>query len=243
VTSRPARPAASRGSAVASDPSVIELLRRQVLFADMDDTHIEQVLWGSRVETLAAGERLYERGHPARHFFIVVDGRLNLSLCSRTGEVKVLEILRRGQVCGELPMFTEGGRYPVTAIAATAVRVARVANRDYLGVLRECPDTCLRMIEHLAERLGRHIHQIEFMTLENATHRLARVLESRLGDAAVDIELAESRQELASFLSMKPETLSRALRALADSGVIAVRGRTVRVLDRASLQRHADAAE
>jgi CRP-like cAMP-binding protein len=226
-----------------SDPSVIELLRRQMLFAGMADTHIEQVLWGVRVETFAAGERLYERGKLARHFFVVVEGRVNLALCSRTGEVKVLEILRHGQVCGELPMFTEGARYPVTAIAATTVRVARVANRDYLAALRESPDTCLRMIEHLAQRLGRHIHQIEFMTLENATHRLARVLERRLLDEAVEIELAESRQELASFLSMTPETLSRALRAMADAGVIAVRGRTVRVLDRASLQRHADAAD
>jgi CRP/FNR family transcriptional regulator, dissimilatory nitrate respiration regulator len=136
-------------------------------------------------------------------------------------------------------MFSEGDRYPVTAVAATTVRVARVANRDYMAALRQCPDTCLRLIEHLAQRLGRHIHQIEYTTLESATHRLARVLQSRLG-GGTEVALVESRQELASFLSMKPETLSRALRVLSDDGVIAVCGRTVRVLDPECLSQHAD---
>ena len=232
----------SRTPGAAADPAVLALLRRQALFSGMSDVQVEQVLRGSRIETLAAGERLYERGQPATHFFIVVAGRLNLALCSRTGDVKVLEILQPGQVCGEAAMFADGGGYPVSAYAASDVRVARVANRDYLAVLRECPETCLRMIRHLTQRLDRHIHQIEYTTLESATHRLARVLQSRLPeglDAHPGIELAETRQELASFLSMKPETLSRALRALSDAGVIAVRGRTVLVLEREALRRRA----
>jgi CRP-like cAMP-binding protein len=235
----------SRAQGVPIDADVLAMLHRQPLFADMDHAHVEQLLWSSRVETLGPGERIYERGQQARHFFVVVEGRVNLTLCARTGDVKVLEILRPGQVFGEAAMFMEGGHYPVTAMAASAVRIARIANRDYLATLRECPDTCLRLIRHLTQRLDRHIHQIEYMTLESATHRLARVLESRLpagGTAPAEIELAESRQELASFLTMKPETLSRALRSLSASGVIEVRGRMLRVLDRAALHRHAAAA-
>lgn len=234
----------ARTHGVPIDADVFAMLRRQPLFADMDDAHVEQLLWSSRVETLGAGERIYERGQQARHLFVVVEGRVNLALCAKTGDVKVLEILRPGQVLGEAAMFMHGGRYPVTAVAATTVRVARIANRDYLAALRECPDTCLRLIGHLTQRLDRHIHQIEYMTLESATHRLARVLESRLPEdetARAEIELAESRQELASFLTMKPETLSRALRSLSASGVIEVRGRMLRVLDRAALHRHAEA--
>jgi CRP-like cAMP-binding protein len=235
----------ARTHGVPVDGAVLAMLRRQTLFLDMEAAHVERLLWSSRVATFGPGERIYERGQPARHFFVVVEGRVNLTLCSKTGDVKVLEILRPGQVLGEAAMFMQGGHYPVTAVAATAVRVARIANRDYLAVLRECPETCLRLIGHLTQRLDRHIHQIEYMTLESATHRLARVLQSRLPVDAPDpaeIELAESRQELASFLTMKPETLSRALRSLSASGVIEVRGRMLRVLDRAALQRHAEAA-
>ncbi len=82
------------------------------------------------------------------------------------------------------------------------------------------------------------IREIEYLTLESATHRLVRMIESRLPHDApgpTEITLQESRQELASRLSMKPETLSRILRALSDGGAIVVDGRSLKVPDRRRL--------
>jgi CRP-like cAMP-binding protein len=62
-----------------------------------------------------------------------------------------------------------------------------------------------------------------------------RLIESRLppaGQGPCEITLTESRQELASRLSMKPETLSRILRQLSDSGAIVIQGRLLQVPDR-----------
>ena len=82
--------------------------------------------------------------------------------------------------------------------------------------------------------------------LESATSRLVRFLEDRMpadGTDAATIHLEESRQELASYLAVKPETLSRALRTLADGGAIAVRGKTIDVVSRARLRLYLDDAE
>ena len=49
-------------------------------------------------------------------------------------------------------------------------------------------------------------------------------------------------QELASRLSMKPETLSRILRHLADAGAIVVHGRLLQVPDRKRLLAMLDSA-
>jgi CRP-like cAMP-binding protein len=54
-------------------------------------------------------------------------------------------------------------------------------------------------------------------------------------DGPAEIQLQESRQEIASRLSMKPETLSRILRTLSDSGAISVQGRVLRVPSRRQL--------
>jgi CRP-like cAMP-binding protein len=64
------------------------------------------------------------------------------------------------------------------------------------------------------------------------------MIESRLPagtDGPTEIQLQESRQEIASRLSMKPETLSRILRTLSDSGTISVNGRTLQVPSRHKL--------
>jgi CRP-like cAMP-binding protein len=94
------------------------------------------------------------------------------------------------------------------------------------------------MLGHLSQRLHMRIREIEYLTLESATHRLVRMIEGRLpvdADGPVELTLPESRQELASRLSMKPETLSRILRHLSDAGVIVVHGRQLQVPDRKGL--------
>ena len=135
-------------------------------------------------------------------------------------------------------MFMAGPVYPVSAMAASRARIARFSSIDYVAMLRESPETCLRMLGHLSQRLHMRIREIEYLTLESATHRLVRMIESRLPadtDGPAEIQLQESRQEIASRLSMKPETLSRILRTLSDSGTISVHGRALQVPSRRKL--------
>ena len=95
----------------------------------------------------------------------------------------------------------------------------------------------------MSSRLHVRIREIEGITLESATSRVARLLDSRMpADAAhtARIKLSETRQELASYLAMKPETLSRALRVLADNGAVVVQGRTIDIVSRVRLRAHLD---
>jgi CRP-like cAMP-binding protein len=220
------------------DPQQLEGLRAHHLFAGLSPPQLQRVLATSQVDEYEPGQLLFDRGQPAQHFFIVLAGQVNLVLYSKAGEEKIVDILGPGQSFAEAVMFMEGSVYPVTATAAARSQVARFSNRDYVLNLRESPDTCLRMLGHLSQRLHMRLREIEYLTLESATYRLVRLIESRLPPdqgGPTEITLAESRQELASRLSMKPETLSRILRQLSNAGVIVVQGRSLQVPDRAKL--------
>jgi CRP-like cAMP-binding protein len=213
-------------------------IRAHHLFAGLSPPQLQRVISTAHVMTAESGQLLFDRGQPARHFYVVVDGQVNLVLYSKAGEEKIVDILGPGQSFAEAVMFMAGPVYPVSAVAAGASRIARFSSTDYIDLLRESPATCLRMLGHLSQRLHMRIREIEYLTLESATHRLVRMLEARLpndGDGPHAILLPESRQEIASRLSMKPETLSRILRTLADSQVIVVQGRTLQVPSRARL--------
>ena len=213
-------------------------LRGHHLFAGLSPQQMQRLLTASHVEEYEPGQLLFDRGQPAQHFFIVLDGQVNLVLYSKAGEEKIVDILGPGNSFAEAVMFMEAPGYPVSAVAATRSRVARFSSREYIAILRDSPETCLRMLGHLSQRLHMRIREIEYLTLESATHRLVRLLEGRLpaGSSGPDeVTLQESRQELASRLSMKPETLSRILRQLSDAGAIEVHGRILRVPDRRKL--------
>jgi CRP-like cAMP-binding protein len=213
-------------------------VRAHHLFAGLSPPQLQRVMTAAHVLNVESGEVLFDRGQPARHFYIVLEGQVNLVLYSKAGEEKIVDILGPGQSFAEAVMFMSGPLYPVSAVAVGTCRIARFSTSDYVGLLRESPETCLRMLGHLSQRLHMRIREIEYLTLDSATHRLVRLLEGRVppgGDGPHEIVLQESRQEIASRLSMKPETLSRILRTLADAGVIVVQGRTLQVPSRARL--------
>lgn len=216
----------------------LEVIRNHHLFAGLEPGQLERVWETARLETLENGQLLFSRSQPARHFYLVLEGQINLVVSSRSGEEKIVDILGPGNSFAEAVMFMEATVYPLSALAAGRSTVARFVNQDYLAQLRASPDTCLRMLADLSRRLHMRIRDIEYLTLESALNRLVRLIESRLpapGEGPCEITLTESRQELASRLSMKPETLSRILRQLSDSGAIVVQGRRLRVPDRTVL--------
>jgi CRP-like cAMP-binding protein len=222
----------------APDPTRLAGIRAHHLFAGLGPAQLQRLLNTAHIEDAEAGHVLFDRGQPARHFFVILEGQVNLVLYSKTGEEKIVDILGPGQSFAEAVMFMAGPVYPVSAVAATASRIARFSSSEYVAMLRESPETCLRMLGHLSQRLHMRIREIEYLTLESATHRLVRMIESRMpagSDGPAEIHLQESRQEIASHLSMKPETLSRILRGLSDSGAVVVQGRTLVVPSRAKL--------
>ncbi len=212
--------------------------RRHPIFASLTQQQIERLLRGSRIECFSAGQLVYARGDVSRRFFLILEGQVHLSLHTAQGAEKIVELQGPGDVFAEAVAFMERPVYQMTAAVATATRVMSFQNQAYIEVLRENPEACLRVLQHITSRLHARIREIGEIVLESATSRLARFLEDRVPADATDpatIRLEESRQELASYLAVKPETLSRALRTLVDIGAIAVRGKTIEVLSRARL--------
>ena len=213
------------------------------MFAALAPEQLRRLLRAGRIEQLRAGQVLYSRGETSTRFFLVLDGQVNLSLHSREGIEKIIDIQGPGQVFAEAVTFMARPVYQMTATAATAARVLGIPNNEYLEVLFGQPEACRQVLQHLSSRLHLRIREIEGLTLENATSRVARLLDGRMPQGTTEnarIQLAETRQELASYLAMKPETLSRALRVLADHGAVVVQGRTIEVVSRVRLREHLD---
>jgi len=104
-------------------------------------------------------------GQPAQNFFVVLDGQINLVLYSKTGEEKIVDIIAPGQSFAEAVMFMQAPGYPVSAVANGPFEGRPISSREYMAILRESPETCLRMLGHLSQRLHMLIRDIEYLTL------------------------------------------------------------------------------
>ena len=108
-----------------------------------------------------------------------------------------------------------------------------------VALLRKSPDTSLRMLGQLSRRLREQVHEIESLTLHNATTRLVsyllRLAAGEHGESVV--RLSMPKHVLASRLNIQPETLSRIFARLSRDGLIEVHGLDVVLRDRDGLAR------
>ena len=94
------------------------------------------------------------------------------------------------------------------------------------------------MLAGLSVRLHGLIQDVENYSLHSSTERVIGFLLQLAGapaNGSIDIELPASKHIIASRLNLTPETLSRVLHNLSESGLISVKGKCITVVDVISL--------
>lgn len=220
-------------------------LREAFLFSQLDEGQLERVRKMSAEIQLQDNEALFEAGDEAKRFFLVQEGQIKLSRLSLNGNEKVIEVVTAGHTFAEALMFSDKPSYPVRASSIGKTRLIAVDSRGFLDLLRESTDTCFRVMGDMSMRLRRMIKEIDDLTLQSATGRVAGYLCGKSmfnGQARVAFDLATPKGVLASRLSVKPETFSRILHNFTDQGLVKVKGGHIEILDVDGLRKHAESS-
>lgn len=216
------------------DPVIERNLREHYLFAALSEPQWQRVASGIQVRRLAGGQRLFAQDERAEAFFVVCSGSIKLYRDSTTGLEKIMRLVKSGQSFAESVLFTEPPRYPVHAQAVSASLLAAVGREAYLDLLRQSFDTCRVVMAQMVARIHAHWDEIEALSLHGTQARVARYLLGLVPDgtaASCRVRLPTRKTLIAGQLGLAPETLSRALRALSDRNLIAVRGPLIDILN------------
>ncbi len=196
-----------------------------------------EILKVAVTRNLRKGQLLFNEGEPATGMFLVVEGLVKVFKLAQDGREKVLHVFPAGETLAEAALFGEG-RYPASAQAVGPATVAVFPRQPLMQLLRDRPELCFRMLAGMSVKLKYLGQRIEELTFQSASMRLASHLVAELDRRRKpQLRLELSKRELAAVLGMTPETLSRLLASLRESGVIDVRGRTVTVLAPEQLRR------
>lgn len=214
------------------------------LFQQLRDSEIASLAVGTREIELSKGQVLFQKGAQLNGFYVAVQGQIKLAFCSPQGSEKVLSIVGPGQSFGEAVMFMEI-RTPVLAQALEDSRLLFIAKQGIFSAIDHDPAFARRMLAGLSMRLHGLIQDVEDYSLHSSTQRVIGFL-LQLADTSrggrVEFELPASKHVIASRLSLTPETLSRILHHLSDSGLIGVKGRRITVAEVARLKQFDDRA-
>lgn len=151
---------------------------------------------------------LHREGDPASGLYEVLDGRVILSRCSRHRGRQIVDVAEAGALIG----FSEQGMQLCTAEAATRVRLRPVAAGESAW-----------LVHRLSERIGSLYRKSVALAATGATQRVAYFLVSAAAQLGLrqletlqdrQIPLQLNRREIADFLALELESVSRAFSEL-----------------------------
>jgi CRP/FNR family transcriptional regulator len=232
---RSASPPRSGGDCQMGPADLIELLGGVADLAARSDTTRLAVL------RVARGAMLVHEAAPADMLYVVRSGSFKCIKTAEDGYEHVLGFAWRSDVIGYDGLADQ--RYVFAAVALEDSRVIalpRMALRT-LRLRHEALDLAFQGL--LARQLAHAGDIAEVMAAVAADARLARFLvqlSSRMaacGQSPRRLLLRMSRRDIASYLGLAHETISRSLRVLSDAGCLRVAERDVEILDAQALRR------
>ncbi len=204
---------------------IVAELKQCHLFTAMNDQQFDEVLKHCRVQKLSADQLIFQQDSELTHIHYLYDGAVKLFRSTRNGNEKIIELVQAGKPFAEGVLFLGSPKYPVSSIAMKDSMVVKINAKKYLGVLKKSNDLCINMLGHLSKRLHWMLNELDKLTLHNASFRIVDYFLSQveLGiEDAYDLCLTTPKRDIASRLSIKPETFSRALKTLLKKDLIGI---------------------
>lgn len=178
-------------------------------------------------EALQAGAGLFWEGDPAGHVFQVIEGTLRLFRLLADGRRIIT-----GFVCpGDLIGVSLRDRYLYSAEAVTDVRLRRFSRTRFDGEIERSPALRTEVFAWLCDEMAAAQDQMVLLGRKNAEERVCSFLllvarRMRRGEPlSRRFEIPMSRLDMADYLGLTIETVSRTMSRLTAQGVIAARGR------------------
>ncbi|MEM6532114.1 MAG: Crp/Fnr family transcriptional regulator [Myxococcota bacterium] len=183
------------------------------------------------------GQVVFYQGNPCLGIFCVEEGTIALRKADANGNSVITRLVQAGETLGYRAFFAEGP-YAASAEAITAARVCFIDRDAVANLLKRNPTIGQNFLRHMARDLEESdSEQLNLATLDVRTRlsHLLLSLKDRFSevddDGNIILELPLSRQDMASMLGTRPETVARTIKGLETDGVARFNGRTVTVND------------
>ena len=211
------------------------------LFKDIDEEETKKMLKCSKTRAGAYEDQSYifRQGETPRQLFVLLDGAVMIAKDFASGKRDVLFIVEKGDVFGEMFLFSDAKSYWYDAIAQGNVRVLEIPWSFFYCF---CSNACehhrmitRNMLEIQSEKnftMTRKLHLLSGTTLRE---RIALWLIDEAQDKNT-VKLSMNREELADYIGTTRPSLSRELMKLQQEKLIEVEKSRIKILDRAELE-------
>ncbi len=175
------------------------------------------------------GQVIFFEGDLSDKFYIINQGKIKTFKHTREGKEQILYILAEGDFIGDLSLLKKSA-FQYNAEALEDVNVCTLAKDDFDKILKDSPEICLRILESVHDRLVNLENLVQTLSTKDVEARIAGLLISlsesfgTKKEGKIILDMALTREEMANFIGITRETMSRKLSSLQEEGIIELVG-------------------
>jgi CRP/FNR family cyclic AMP-dependent transcriptional regulator len=208
----------------------------------LSDTILADVRMGVIVghpATFSRGEVVFHEGDPGDTLHVVVEGMFAVRVATPAGFDLVVDVINRGQVFGELAVFSPEGRRTTAISALTEGETIGIRGDALRARVMARPELAVQLIEMIIERINDSRRRMTEVVCIPASQRVLRALVNLTRPDMGGSQIRLTQHDLASFAATTRPTANRVLRDEVRRGTLEIARGRVRVIDRAELTRRA----
>lgn len=213
----------------------IYVLKKIPLFASLPYADQENLVSLVRRKAIRKGELLFRQGDEGTALYIILEGRIKISVSRRTDTV-TLAILGQGEFLGEMALLDDLPR-SADAMALEDSQLYALNRKDFLSFLKNNENAVHAVLTALSLRLRKTDNLLAEMCFLNLSVRLV----SRLVELAEPLAVNEttpqvctikiSQQELGDILGVSRESINKELKILRSKGYVSTSRNSILIHD------------
>jgi CRP/FNR family transcriptional regulator, anaerobic regulatory protein len=214
----------SRRSAPAPTADVCDAcsVREMSICRSMSEPEQRKLAEFGSVQRFDPGDTILREGDAAQHVYIITDGTLMMFKLLADGRRQVMGFFLRGDFIG----LTAGSGYGFSLQALTHARVCRFPLAAFRRHLLQSPKLEEELLGRASDELVNARTHVTLLGRRTALERVTSFLlclaerESRIGGSPGLVFLPMTRSDIADYLGLTLETVSRSLSTLRKRGLI-----------------------
>lgn len=214
------------------------LVGRVPIFDQLNPEELKDIAGRVRLRRHDRNEQLYGAGENNPYLMIIHSGHVKVFRITESGHEQLIRVLGEGDFLGDMS-FISGAPTDHFATTLETAEICALHHDDLREYLLRFPSVTYKMLETLSLRLEGTERQLSVLTGEDAEHRIADyLLELSDKSQSATLTLPIAKKDIASFLGLSPETLSRKLAQFEAAGWIRLHPRRrVELVDMPALHR------
>lgn len=202
---------------------------RVPIFSSLGTEELKQIASLIVQKSYKKNELIIEEGSTPHNFMIVNKGKIKVYGYSQDGKEQIMYILTPGDFFGERNLLhNRQADYNAQAMEDTVV--CMIQREKFQELLFKFPGISIKIMDVLCGRLEKMESMFKKISPKDVDSRVNMVLLElshkfgRRHEKGILVELPMNREELANYIGVARETVSRKISSLKDEGIIEILG-------------------